>query len=195
MDTTATRVSAAPLLDAGMRGFIVNKARREYWRVSGLLDFEDLVQEGLLCYWRCYKRYSDPQNRSHPDKPLTASWLQALVGRAFDNRIHDLASKKRYGFAVPASEVARPSEAPEAVLEEAVPAVSETGALLTALALAPRELVELVRLLAGDGTQALGFRRERGAARETTNEYYCRLLGLAPSERDVVQELREHFGV
>lgn len=180
-------------LDAGMQGFIASTAKREYWRVAGVLDLEDLIQEGYLCYYKCYRRYSDPNNRNYPKDELTASWMQAIVGRAFMNRIYDLASKKRYGFAVPASEIAAAEEAPEALLDRALPPVAETSTLRAALAQAPWELLELLRILANDGKTALGFKRKSAGGRETTNEYYCRLLGVSPKERNLVAELREYF--
>lgn len=181
-------------LDAGLRGFIAATAKREYWRVAGVLDLEDLVQEGYLCYYKCYRRYSDPTNRNYPKDELTVSWMQAIVGRAFMNRIYDLAAKKRYGFAVNVSELMGVEESSEDFLDRALPVVPEVSTLRMLFALTPWELQELVRLLAGDGKEALGFKRKaRGGTRETTNEYYCRLLGVSPAERNLVQELREYF--
>lgn len=181
------------LLDAGLRSFIVSTAKREYWRVAGVLDLEDLIQEGYLCYYKCYRRYSDPANRNYPKDELTSSWMQAIVARAFQNRIYDLASKKRYGFAVSASEEAAANESPEQLLDRVLPPVQEASTLRAMLAQAPWELVELLRILANDGKTALGFKRKPHAGRETTNEYYCRLLGVSPEERNLVQELREYF--
>lgn len=180
-------------LDAGLRGFIVGTAKREYWRVVGVLDLDDLVQEGYLCYYKCYRRYSDPSNRNYPKDELTVSWMQAIVRRAFMNRIYDLAAKKRHGFAVNASELVGVGEAPEDLLDRSAPPIPEVSTLYALLAAAPWELRELLRLLSGDGSCLLGFKRNGRGIRETTNEYYCRLLGVSPTERNLVQELREYL--
>lgn len=177
--------------DEGMEGFIINTARREYWRVAGLCDLDDLIQDGYLCYCKCAKRYGDPRNRDVPGE-MTKSWMQALVGRAFMNHIFTLARKKEHGFAQSASEVVLGDETPEELLDRCSPAQEETGSFRVLLAQAPREFLSLLKLLAGDGKEALSFQRA-GRRRETTNEYYCRLLGLNPAERDLVGELRAYF--
>lgn len=182
-----------PFFDEGMQGFIVNTTQREYWRVAGVCDLDDLLQEGLMCYHKCRQRYSQDENRD-VTAPLTREWLQALVARAFMNRIYDLAAKKKHGFAVAASSIAASDESPEEFLERNLPA-QESSTLGAVLAQAPWELLELLRLLAGDGGEALGFKRKgRSAGRETTNEFYCRILGVDPKERNLVEELRTHFG-
>lgn len=184
-----------PYIDAGLRGFILNTARREYWRVCELCDLSDLVQDGVMLAWKCYQRYVLPRT------DLTGSkgdrrWFQALVKTSFMNHISSLAAKHKGVSVRPAADFAALAEDGDAydVLEQNAPPAPELGTLAALLAQAPRELLELVRLLAGDGKEALSFLRKGRAGRETTNEYYCRLLNVNPRERDLLKELREHFG-
>lgn len=185
---------ADPYFDDGLRGFIINTALKEYWRVSELCDLPDLVQDGVLCYWKCRQRYVTPRT------DLTASneerkWFQALVKTTYINHINSLSSKHKGVSERPASEFdAEGDEGPD-VFERNLPPQEELGTLMALLSKAPIELLQLVNILAGDGAAAFArVRKGRRTVRETTNEYYCRLIGVDPTKRDVVEELRAYFG-
>lgn len=183
-------------LDQGMRGFIVNTAKREYWRVAGLCDLDDLIQDGYFCYAKCYARYIRPR----PDLPGSEDnvrWFQALVKTTFARHIHDLATKRRGGREYPASAlVAEGEDGTTDIFEKLLPPQPELGSFMTLLSEIPAELAQLVKVLASDGAQALGFERRRQGRRlirETTNEYYCRILGVDPNERNLVEEIKSYF--
>ena len=183
-------------LDAGMRGFIVNTAKREYWRVAELCDYDDLVQDGYLCYAKCKRTYLDHR------KDLTGSkgerrWFQSLVKTTFFNHISTRASKHK-GVSVkavsqlPAAEAMSENE----LWDTLMPSTPEEGTLRTLLASAPAEIRQLAMLLASDGLSLLGFERKRKGRRllrETTNEFYCRITGLDPAKYDLVGQVRAYF--
>ena len=183
-------------LDAGMRGFIVNTAKREYWRVAELCDYDDLVQDGYFCYAKCRQRYLDTR------KDLTGTkaerrWFQSLVKTTFFNHISTLAAKHK-GVSVkavsqlPAAEAMSENE----LWDTLMPSTPEEGTLRTLLASAPAEIKQLAVLLASDGLSLLGFERKRKGRRllrETTNEYYCRLIGKNPEADDIVGRVRAYF--
>lgn len=179
-------------LDAGLRGFILNTAKREYWRVAELCDLADLVQDGVMIAWKCHSRYVAPRT------DLTGSkgdrrWFQALVKTSYMNHIASLSTKHK-GVSVKSASEFLTDDSDDDILERNGATAPELGTLGAMLAQAPWELLELIRLLAGDGKEALGFKRKGRAGRETTNEYYSRLLGVDPNERNLINELREHFG-
>lgn len=185
-------------LDKGMRGYIFNTAKREHWRVSEIYPGEeglkDLVQDGYLCYYKCYNRYVRPRLdlKGTPDE---RRWFQSLVKTTFSNHISTLAAKRKGVSERPASEFITDEYSGD-ILERHLPPQQELGSLFAALAQAPWELLELMRLLVGDGAAVLGFERKkvgRRSVRETTNEYYCRLLGVDAKDRDLVAELRAYF--
>ena len=183
-------------LDEGMRGFIVNTAKREFWRVAELCDFDDLVQDGYMCYAKCRRAYLDGRTDLTGTKD-ERRWFQALVKTAFNNHIHTLSAKRKFGHTDVISQLGGETQSTEAVWDSLLEAQPEDATLLTVLASAPAEIVQLVKLLAGDGLNALGFERKRKgrrALRETTNEYYCRLLGKDPTVYDVVGQLKAYFG-
>ena len=187
-----------PFLDDGMRGFIMNTARKNCWRVSELTDLPDLVQDGYLCYYKCKRAYASLTATETPTNRQIREF-QALVKTTFLNHIHTLAAKHKGISIRPASSFAPTDPSQEVtVLEEHMPPQQETASLLTLLSQAPEEIKQLIVLLAGDGAQALGFKRskapkQRRELRETTNEYFCRLLGRDPATTDMVAQVRAYL--
>lgn len=80
-------------LDEGMKRWIYRTARRHYWRVASWYDLDDLIQEGFLAYQKCQVKYARLARKRNP-RPEDRRNFMALVMRAFENRIHDLASKR-----------------------------------------------------------------------------------------------------
>lgn len=173
-------------LDAGMRGFIVNTARQNFWRVASWYEFDDLVQDGYLCYYKCRRRYTEVTDRPH---------FMSLVKTAFTNHIMTLGTKHNAISEQAISQMGS-EDAEGDLLERLGPATPESTSLLVLLANAPAELQQLITALVGEGAEKLGFQRKkefRRHIRETTNEYYCRLLGKDPETADLVGELRAYF--
>lgn len=203
-----------PYLDAGMEGFIRNLAHKEYWRVANWYGekgcgVEDLIQDGYLCYCKCRARYVDKLGVMPKDPaPGDKKWMMELVRTAFTRHIqHTVAGKMKLGHEEPISQFASADNPAADPWEKILPPQDEEASLLALLRSMPGELQQLVTLLVGDGVEALGFersrlerrvlpsgsvrvqRRGRRRLRETTNQYYCRLLGLDPSKRDLRAQL------
>lgn len=161
-------------LDAGLRGWIVNYAKKNYWRVPDHYSLDDLIQEGYVCYCKCNLRYRHVREQKH---------FMALVKRTFANHIHDLASERT---AKPPETLAEP-DSPSLIQVEYSDAMIYT--LLTQL---PAELKRLVKILLEDSRNIPMLRSEDGT-RETRNEYLCRLLGIDPALVNIEDVFREHF--
>jgi hypothetical protein len=195
-------------LDKGMRGFIVNTAKREFWKVASYYEFADLVQDGYVCYYRCWNRYVGKERYNHagevcrflpkvsPDK-IARQHFMSLVQRAFFNHISTLASKRMGLHEQPVSSLLSEEASSETeVWDKLLPSTPEEGTLRTLLASAPAEIKQLAMLLASDGLSLLGFERKRKGRRllrETTNEFYCRITGLDPAKYDLVGQVRAYF--
>jgi len=191
-------------LDAGMRGWIVTTALRNFKRIDTFTR-DDLIQEGYFCFFKCKSKYvgieglrkkdgtpcrflpvkdPDQQSRKH---------FQSLVMRTFGNRISDLALKQPRGWEVPISTVAKVDETIEQAWEDILPADNEVATVGALLANAPNEIKQLFDLLIRDAVQ--GYRRfgkHRHAPRETTNQLFCRYLGLKRGT-DIVGQVERHF--
>ena len=167
-----------------MRGWIVNYARKHYWRVaSPAFDLEDLVQEGYICYCRCLEKYGHEIEQRH---------LMALVKRTFANRVNDLSSvgsKNKSVRSTALSDLARDDG--EVSVEEIAGVEPEEATFRVLLSQLPRELKELVQTLLSDA-KGLEFERQ---PREPMNAWLCRLAGLPSRRYDVEGTLRRHFGL
>lgn len=161
-------------LDAGLRGWIVNYARKNYWRVPNYYSLDDLIQEGYVCYAKCNLRYRHVREQRH---------FMALVKRTFANHIHDLAAE-------------RTAKPPEILAEPDSPSliqVEYSDALIyTLLNQLPAELKRLIHVLLTDSRNIPMLRFEDGT-RETRNEYLCRLLNVDPALVNIEDVFREHF--
>ena len=182
---------ADPFLDTGMRGFIFNTARKHYWRVASWYEFDDLVQDGYLCYAKCKAKYSETVTEKRH--------FMSLVQVSFLNHISTLASKRTATEEVAVSHLAAREGEDGADLEKLGGSTPESASFLSLVSGAPEEFKQLILLLADDVSEVTGFKRKskvkhRRRFRESTNEYFCRLLGKDPQDENVVEQLRAYFG-
>ncbi len=187
-------------LDAALRGWIVNTARKEHWRCASWYSLEDLVQDGYVCYVKCRERYKTNKRlwSGNPTK-MQRRWFMALVQRAFYNHIMTLASKAARSQEDTVSQIAAEADTFTTALEKLTPAVMEEASVLVALAKVPAELADVLERLLADGFEGGDYfrhkvnseqvRRARGQLRETTKEYWDRVLG----QPDVPEKLAAYF--
>lgn len=194
-----------PLLDAGMRGYIIKTVSREYWRVANLYEFDDLVMEGYLCYCKCKKAAMNATLASGgpaypasgvPTKAQRRNF-QVLFSTAFANHISSLSAKQKGGSEYPMSQLIGDDSSAEEFADQHLVPQPELGTFMALLANAPAELKQLIQILALDGQDLFVFKRRRNKRRhirETSNEFYCRILGLDPKEVDIAGKLKAYFG-
>ena len=175
-------------LDLGMRGWIANFARKNYWRVCSWYSLEDLIQDGYMCFAKCRSRYREKFDTDNPTKDQRRHF-QALVKTTFSNHISDLALKNRQLPMQPVSALAAVGES-DTWFEDKLSAEAPAATVTALLAGAPAELRALLVALTGDVSECI---QRLGGRRETTNEFWCRLVGADPAERDLRRELQEYL--
>lgn len=178
-------------LDKGMRLWICVTARKNAHRIAGY-SVEDLVQEGYVCFYKCYQHYVGKLLRGvdgdyHRYLPMggptsdNQKHFVSLVKVAFLNKITSL-ERKFPPVETPISALGTVEESVESKLErlmqaaDLVQAESLDAALM--LARAPAEIKKLFDLLVKDGLELSGRQRLKGSRRETTDEKLSRMLGL-----------------
>lgn len=203
--TLYMKVTNDPFLDAAMRGWIFNTARANFWRVSSWYEFDDLVADGYLCYYKCRSRYDFLTVKKHP-LPEDKRRFMGLVQAAFTNHITDLANRRTVTPELALSSCFEDDYSTDQ-LTELLPPQQEEATLRVLLASAPKELVDLVKLLAQEGRETVKYVRSRlhrqdngqlrkgRPLRETTNEYYCRRLGLNSQTTDLISLVRAYLGL
>jgi hypothetical protein len=116
-----------------------------------------------------------------------------LVKRAFFNRIETLALRYPRRLEVLGTDLAG-DQTIEQAFEAVLPPVQEVMTAVVLLRSAPKEITRLFTLLIDDALELTGHRRlgrTPFARRETTNQMFCRLLGI---EDTPIRELVEsHF--
>ena len=184
-------------LDEALKRWITKTAWKEHWRVASWFEIGDLIQEGYLCYLKCRNKYTlGPPEPGHqaldtttPDDKQRRHFM-ALVQRAYFNRIMTLANQYTQGREEPIQ--AREGETENTVLEQMLPPQSEVASVVSALVHAPVELQEALSKVASDvrvGLEGAEFarsklywegnrlRRGRRVRRETTSEFWLRVVG------------------
>jgi hypothetical protein len=165
-----------PYMDAGMKGWIVNTARKNHWRVASYYELEDLISDGMLCYYKCRARYKGLHSLNHPGKDQRRH-VMALVKTAFHNHITTLALKRSRLKETACSQAFGPDH--DGVMEAILPAQHEEATVRTMLTNAPQEIKALIDVITKDGVEVAGYvykKVGRLNIRETTDDYFGRLL-------------------
>lgn len=166
-------------------------------------ELRDLIQDGYVCYLKCRNAYTltppkpgtQPLNTTTPNKEQRRHFM-SLVQTAYRNHIMTLASKFAGGSEEPTPNTSEGDERGNS-LEELLPPQQEEASVLLALATAPVEFKDAIERLIQDGFDGTNYarthlykdgnrvRRSRRSLRETTAEYWARVLG----EPDLPQRL------
>ena len=192
-------MSEHPYLDAGMRGWLVNKARAEHWRMATWYSIEDLTQDAFVCYAKCVRAYPELAKIENPNQGQR-KWFMALVQTTFRNHIMTLAGK----FAIAKEDTVPDVSSPDdrgGSLESLMPTQPEEISVIFALKNAPAEIRDAVDRLLRDGLDGGTYLRSylykdgtrlrhmRRPTRETTAQYFERVTGVS----DLPNKLREYL--
>jgi hypothetical protein len=169
-------------MDIIARRWMLKTARLNYWRVTPLLDMDDLIQEGFVCYYHVVKRY--PHVKDPPQ-------LMRLFQVTYIGAIHDLSKRRTKKIDIPVadaiSEASNESQFWETKGPVGLPSTSifppspEVKAILQALSI-DANLKKLRSL----------YRVYKNGRRETLNDRLCRLAGVAP-DFDLVGALKNYL--
>lgn len=160
-------------LDEGMRNWIIAYAKANLWRVPNWYQWEDLIQEGFLCYCKCCLKY----------KNISKKHFMALVQRTFVNRVTDLSRKKTVRKD---ESVEDPTSA--VFLSRGEPQDTTLMVLLNQM---PAEIKSmLLRFVSGKAPRRKRYRDRR---RETNNEYLCKTAGLDPKFVNIKEIFNQHM--
>lgn len=182
-----------PYLDRAMRGWLIRTATKNFWRVADWYDLDDLIQDGYLCYYKCYRKYRHLTELRHPRQEDKRRFM-ALVQATFTNHITNLANSRTQTVETPLSNTELTDVGVEAILKE-----PEDVTARLMLHCAPAEIKALMEMLAQEGYDTVKYlrtrlKRGRKTVRETTNENLCRRIGLNYTV-NLYDMFREHFGM
>lgn len=181
-------------MDAGARAWLVTVTCDHFWRVAAWYEFDDLLQDGHLIWWRVIQRYE-----TEPKRVRSRGHLMALFKRSYLNHLHRLSNKKRSASSeVPVLNLVPFINDPEQY--EALGAVTsvrdECSEFDRCIAEAPGPLRELLgRMVAGVGAE--GWRSEHrvyaDGTRQTRGQKFCRILGIPDDGGLLASSLRAYL--
>lgn len=157
--------------DKGMRGWIIQHARRNYWRVASSMDLDDLIQEGFVTYARCRDRY-DVEEKGH---------FMSLVKMAVTNHTTILAKQQSRLHEVAVSQLATPGQE-DAFFEKRLGGELSEADMNLVLAQAPDAIKRLMAIVTSESGRRMMCKpawRTRDGVRATNNDRLCRLLGIS----------------
>jgi len=193
-----------PLMDNGIRGWMVSYAHRNLWRVASFYQLEDLIQDGYVKFAELRRSYPDITDARH---------VMGLFKRMYSNHINDLSNQRTPEMTMlnkdktktrvrvlelAVSQVLGADQSEERFYEN-VPLTAmepELGTIMQKIASAPAELGELMRIFMTDiGQRQINrpCRRDRRGLRESTNEKLCRAISADPKKVDLAAMFKAHF--
>jgi hypothetical protein len=166
-------------MDKGAQGWLYRTAHKNYWRVANWYSFDDLVQDGFVCWYGVQARYV----RARPGVPFVGGvkdkkHVMSLFKTTYTNHIHDLAK-----FAT------RQLDAPTYDGEPASSLTDDYAEMCRIVAEAPPLVRDAIEALLRGRTRSLHRRRSDGT-RQKTSEKLCEAMEPAPTfEGQVAQAL------
>lgn len=186
------RITRMTTMDRSARAWLVTVAADHYWRVAHWYEFEDLLQDGHMVWWRIVFKYE-----TEPERIRTRGHLMRLFKTAFLNHIHDLAKNKTVTHVEVRAEDVKPEvEGQEHDVWAKLGCSHDAGEYLRLIAEAPSIIQPLLNaILYGPPSRMLRslYRVNRDGTRDTTNSKLCRLVGVDPESTDLATELRSYL--
>lgn len=174
-------------MDEGAWRWLKSTAYKNYWRVVSWYDLDDLVQDGVYCYYRVVKKYPHVNERRH---------LMALFQRTYLGHIHDLANSRTRLNELPVSSlVLDPDKDPLDFLEHLCGPVFEHSSFMIELSEMPKPVHAVLLLYSSDEMLEKLRRpyRRYETGRETLNSRLCRLSGYNPAWINLVAWVQNYF--
>lgn len=163
--------------DKGAEIWLINTAKKNFWRVATWYDLKDLINDGYLCYYTVIERYPHATEPEH---------IMSLFKRTYINHITDLANRS-----------SRQVDCIEACLnfteESQINAFIESYAcdfssLLQTILEAPQVVAEAIKAYIADPDIFAPLESYADRTRETNNARLCKRTGRdVPDLRELVR--------
>lgn len=187
------KLNLATALDRGLELWLFKTARKNFWRVASYYEIEDLIADGYMVYAECRERYKDRvTERRH---------FAALFRTCFINHITDLANKRSRELNATVTEGEAPRDAVRVEIpaqpasdkteefEDLIPPVLPEAEVAVLLQQAQGPVQLVLKLMYTDAGLNL-LRENPQRPRESTNSYYCRVLGYDANEYNLIELFR-----
>jgi hypothetical protein len=174
-----------------VEGFVVNFVAKNIWRVSKLVDREELMQDARTLFYECYDRYILLGNVDNP------AWFMSLYKTSFINHFNAISNKvSKLKLVNNFSELS--TDEKEFSLEENSYDVDyNLGELMVKIIEAPPQIKEVLSALLDTPLEEMLLIeknwKEKGKRKLDGNDFICTLIGIDPTENDMVKEVKDYF--
>lgn len=180
-------------MDATARGWMINTAKSNYWRVASWYEFDDLVQDGCLCWQFIVDHYE-----RKPGRIRRRAHLMALFKTAYLNFIHGLAKRRtKASDEVHVASLYPRLDVPDDILWDHYIMVEDDLDHARLVTEAPPMLRAILGKLDAGRCAALRslYRVFADGTRETLNDRLCRLAGVDPDAFDLATQLKAYLKI
>lgn len=169
-----------PVFKGPIEGYVVNHLRANYWRVSALLEYEDVLQEAWVVFLSLVRRYSEIDTPQHFMSLFKTSWR---------NHFNDLATATTRSRSIPVYQYEDGED--QDFIGQIVGDLNTMGVLPVLVNEAPPLVRTVISFLVSDNCgDASSFIETRSEKR--SNALLCRLLGFPPNT-NVINEVKQYF--
>lgn len=159
-------------MDESAKRWLYKQAHKHLWRVCQWYDLDDLIQDGMMCWWKVVRRYPEVRDRPH---------MMRLFQTTFTNHVHALANRRTNQLDMLMDDpfpFSGDHPLRDIVGDEGDAAsFAELVAHLSKVSEPARKLLALYTTDEGCRQMRTIYRRRRGGQRETTGERIARLTG------------------
>ena len=172
-------------MDGPARLWLYKTCHKQFWRVAGWYEFDDLVQDGFMKFYHVQRKYSRARRDSKHGAVTEQRHLMALFKIAFINHIHGLATRRTRApddCLLEDMAVAKAIGADQ-LADSLLPAEQSNAELFTSICQAPEPVQRLLGKIASEPElPALrsAYRVRRDGTRETLNQRLCRIAKVEP---------------
>lgn len=171
-----------------VEGYVVNFLRKEFWRISRRMEYEDAMQESRLIHTKLARIYPDAE----------PAHFMSLYKTAWSNHFNDLSkSDTKNRFIVLDSDCQDDKESDSAnYLTSRVGDLDNNGMLSILISQAPEEVVAVLSIFINAPSELLAAFssawRAKGKRKEDGNSMLCAALGY-PKGTDLIGKVERYF--
>lgn len=180
--------------DEGLVGWMHKFLYKNFWKVEGLLDVDEFIQEGYLTYCKCRARYG---------VNLAPAHFMALYKRMLFTHVIDLAkARTKRSPEVCESDIhsdAFAEDYPDTCFFDRYSSTevseSDVSAVIRVILDAPAEIRAVLELFITDtdNKAAQKHRKNLDGTRETSHQFFCRLTNQDPGMRNIVKRTKDYL--
>jgi hypothetical protein len=181
-----------PIYHGVLEGFTYNFLKKMFWRVKGIYEFEDLIQDAYEIFLRCRNKYCMPESNPRVTEP---KHFMSLYQTSLRNHIFNLSRSVSNERFYRVDEREDWDDIME-VLKKCVGDRGTEGDLRVMVNSAPplvREVLDVVvnkkELLDKEWEK----HKKKGGKAEMGNTYLCSVLGYNPLNVNLVKIVRNYF--